>query len=685
MKLRIFILCIAMGVFSLTTHAQDVSYAKRHTQAVRASEPPTIDGVMDEAVWDTAPVLDQFYDRISDGYSKIPTEARILYDDDNFYVVIIAYGDTSKLVATERKYDRTRIFQDDQVQVTFDTFHDQRRSYIFGVNPLGTRLDARSSTSGFNIAWDADWEAETTILPDRWITEMRIPIGVMYLDKTATETWGVNFFRDNREANEFSRWSYNPNIASRTERYGELRGLDLSNVTVVTDPDIETYASVSTTKVKDEDASTRISAGLDASLRINSHWITTVTVNPDFGQVEADSDTIELRDTERFLPERRPFFNEGAELFRTPLRLYNSRRITDIEVGAKITGTGEDWTLAALDIQGTSTSTGDGNFLVSRYTQRVTDEVELGGVLINATGRDGDNTVFGLDSRVELGENTVWTTQATFLEDKSRQSDPNATEQGDIRSSDYAWVTELEGGTKPLFWEIELVDISEGYSPDLGFISRDDIQGLNGELDLVMDDVSGPVERYGGEAEFEYYQNHDGMTTLRDFELGSFVNFDSNIDFFVQRTEDFHHPYDNHTNTFWMGYNMQNRYKSYMGSYSWGEFQETKFKQFSTRKPFRIGERYTTELTADYRLEEIEDSNDEEEIWLVRCVNEYTFAWEGRVKLTVEESSEDRYNRTLLFAYEDVGVWDFYIVLNDIKESNGIESQGVFSKFVYRW
>lgn len=685
MSLRFLVLCLVAVVFTNAVGAQEISYAPRHFDAVRTSTPPTIDGNPDDAVWQTAPLLDTFYDRITDGYAEFTTEARILYDQDNIYLVFIAHGDTEKLVASERKYDRERIFSDDVVQVSFDTFHDKKRTYMFTVNPLGTRLDARSGTRGFNLSWDAEWEAATQVLEDRWIAEIRIPIGVMYLDKEDNQTWGINLFRDNRDKNEFSRWAYNPTILNRTERFGEMRGLDLADVNVVTDPKIETYASSSTTKIKDDVASTRLATGLDASLRINSHWITTVTVNPDFGQVEADSDTIELRDTERFLPERRPFFNEGDELFQTPFLLYNSRRITDIEVGAKITGTGENWTLATMDIQGASTSTGDGNFFVSRYTQRLSDDVELGGVLINAAGDDGDNTTIGLDSRIEISDKAVWTTQGVLLEDRSRQTDPMSPNQGDVENSEYAWKTRLDGGTKPFFWEVEYVDISKEFSPDLGFISRKDIQGVNAEFEWVFEDIAGPVEKYGFGAEVEHYRNHDSMTTLRDFVASAFVHFDSNIDVFIQREEDFHYPYDNFTNTVWMGYNMHDRYNSYMGSVNWGRFQNVDFEQLSATKPFRIGDRYTTELTADYRLEEADFINGQDEIWLVRCVNEYTFEWDGRIKVTLEESSEDRYNRTLLFAYEDVRDWDFYLVFNDAKDALGIESRGLFSKFVYRW
>jgi len=117
--------------------------------------------------------------------------------------------------------------------------------------------------------------------------------------------------------------------------------------------------------------------------------------------------------------------------------------------------------------------------------------------------------------------------------------------------------------------------------------------------------------------------------------------------------------------------------------WSYGAFLGVPFEQFSITKPFGIGDRFTSEIEVNFRREDRAIVGDTD-VWLVRWDSEYTWEWEGRVRLTLEESSENRYNRTLLFAYEDVGDWDYYFLLSDV-QSGGEVVRGFFTKFVYRF
>ena len=114
-------------------------------------------------------------------------------------------------------------------------------------------------------------------------------------------------------------------------------------------PRLRTYASAT---YDFESDSTEFSTGPDVGMRLNSELTSAFPLNPDFGQVEADPDTIELRETERFLRERRTFFREGSELFDTPVNIYYSRRFEKIDAGGKVTGQGDTWALGLVDVQG---------------------------------------------------------------------------------------------------------------------------------------------------------------------------------------------------------------------------------------------------------------------------------------------------------------------------------------------
>ncbi len=161
---QITALFLCLIPFTTSMAARLDSYPLRHIDAVRAQNPPNIDAVLDDELWNSASTVTKFCDRRTDGYSKQNTIARIAYDDKYIYVAFECFEDPKTIVTAERKYDRTRLFSDDLVQVTFDTFHDQEGAYIFTVNPLGTKMDARRGIFGFNIAWNADWQAAAKIL-----------------------------------------------------------------------------------------------------------------------------------------------------------------------------------------------------------------------------------------------------------------------------------------------------------------------------------------------------------------------------------------------------------------------------------------------------------------------------------------------------------------------------------------
>ena len=673
--------------------------------AVRTSTPPIIDGVPNDDAWVDAPVVTNFITTRTNAPSEQQTFVRLLYDDENLYVLFECIEDPETIIAQEKKYDRSRLrFSDDNVSVRFDTFNDHKQTYVFTVNALGTRADQRNGVFGSNSSWDAFWDAEVTITHDRWFAEMAIPIGVMHLDRGDNETWGVNFNRTDRGSNAFSRWSYHDEIASggfggffgggggrgrprQVADFGHLVGLDLSNLSTVREPLIETYASATVLKRHGGNTHTKFATGVDVSMRLTNHWVGTFTLNPDFGQVEADEGDIQLRDTERRVSERRPFFNEGAELFSTPITIYESRRIVDIAAGAKITGTGKDWTLASLVLDGDGSRSGnDAKFLVGRYTRTISEEVQLGAMLVAVDREDGYNWVGGLDTRIDVTPTIALTSQLLMMRDKREivTLDDRGFEETTVnRLSEYAFEARLSGGTRPFFWGLTYRDISAQFDPDLGFVSRRDIVGPSVFLSLRDDIDQHGIESYFISFSSMLYQNHDGDTVLRDFGLFGSINFMNDIDIFFGKSEDYRRPFNNSRNNISVNYNRQDRWHSVRISYGWGEFQDVPYESIGGRKPWKVGDNWTFEVDGTFRRESPRGSDDRD-IWLVRLESEYNFPWEGRLKLTWEETGTDEYNRALLFTYEDVGDWDFYFVINDGLFA-GETVRGAFTKFVYRW
>ena len=679
---HITVLFIALPVIVLLTNtgtAQDRGPA-RSMVAVRTDTPPVIDGKLDDACWSQANVVTDFTDYRIEQPAKEQTFVRVLYDDENLYIAFECIEpDPNRIVGVERRYDQS-LREEDYVSVQFDTFHDHRCTYIFTLNTLGTRRDARMGLFDYreDSTWGCDWSAACTVEKDRWFAEMAIPIANMLFDRKDAVTWGLNFYRRERSIPERSYWCYRNSQARYPTEFGHLTNLDLAKVKLKRKPSYETYFSA-TSDLKE--SSNKLSTGLDMSLRLNSELTSAFTINPDFGQVEADPDTIELRDTERFLRERRPFFREGNELFGSPLNIYYSRRFMDIDAGAKMTGQGRNWALGILDVQGKIERDDKeltGNYHVGRYIHNIGENSHIGGIWANSNRSDGTNITGGLDARLFFDSTTSFTAQFLGLRDSK------GIETDGINDHDaYGLYTALSvGGGRPLWWHATYRDISRGFRPDLGYIPRRDIRGPGSYLSYREYFDQGIFKSISASSRIDVYENNDHDTTLRDFEEGVRVGFRNEVEVSYARGDKFHDPYQNWYDSIRIEYNEEvDVWDSISVSFARGVYEEEPYKEYSLEKPMKITERLVTTFEGNYRVKE---ENGDENIWLWRSVTQYNFPWNGRIKFTAEQTSEDRHNLTMLFSWPMKDDTDLYFLLNDY-EIDGEKVRAAFLKIVYRF
>ncbi len=661
--------------------------------AVRAEEPPMLDGRMDDPCWANAPEVSGFTEFKTEKPAVEQTRVRLLYDDRFIYVFFTCLEpEPEKILASVRKYDR-KLRGDDYVELILDTFHDRRGKYVFMTNTLETRYDARGDVFGWNPSWDCDWKVACQVEKDRWCAEMAIPIDAMHFNKGENITWGVNFHRSEKGREEESFWSFHPDYVLAARACGDLVALNLSKVPVNRRPQFEAYVSGTYSQLA---GNTETATGIDTSMRLTPHIITDFTVNPDFGQVEADADDIKLRDTERFLPERRAFFKEGAELFSTPFTVYYSRRFFDIDWGAKITGVGDGWRFGLIDVKGNIRRGGtarEGNYTVARVIRNVGESSHLGAILANSDRDDGYNRTGGLDAKLRLTDYMSWSSQALGLWDAEKVTyvDEEGEEYTVVERHDgYAAFTKLSYDRQPLEWRVALMDISKDFVPDLGFIRRRDLRG--GSLDITLeDDVNeGTLKKWFLDGEFDFHQDHMGNTTLRDYGLAAGLHFRKRIKISVSRSEEYHRPYNNNRTSVHLAYNLEDPWHSISGTYTHGCFQEVPYDQVSIDKPFRIGKRFTSSFKANHRWEYPKGVDEEgydledRTIWLWRWVSEYTFKWDARTKLTIENTNQNRHNITLFFSWYPDDSTDFHIVATAAR--SGEESEhGIFTKLVKRF
>src|SRR5437660_5017393 len=288
--------------------------------AVRAASPVVIDARDDDAVWRLAPAITQFreFQPKEDGDPRFAHEAKVAYDDRNLYVFIRAFDPhpDSILKLLARRDVRAAT---DQLRIMVDSDHDRRSGFEFAVNPAGVKRDyAMYNDSQEDDAWDAVWDVGTQVDSLGWTAEFRIPLSQLRYVPQATNTFGFAVWRDIQRYSERVSWPvYRGSQAGISSQLGELTGLD--GLPSPRRPEIAPYLvtkNVSVAAGGGFDRSQKVTCGADLKFGITSNLTLDAAVNPDFGQVEADPAVLNLTAFESFFQERRPFFVQGAGIFR---------------------------------------------------------------------------------------------------------------------------------------------------------------------------------------------------------------------------------------------------------------------------------------------------------------------------------------------------------------------------------
>ena len=403
---------IGLGILIITVCLATSAFARgqnsgRVIKAKWIDAPPVIDGDLSDGVWEQAEIADNFY-RVEGAHgvpAELGTKAMVMYDENTLYVGLHCdEPNMNALRETQTRRDAP-VWRDDTVQVLLDTYHDQRNCYVLAVNTLETQMDAKiSNESNFDQAWDANWEAKVQKNGNHWTAEMAIPFSELRFDPEAT-TWGINFARPHPMEGVRYTWADTGDDFSRVSEFGTLENLEFSRVN--TDRKIDILPYVTQRRVEGE--SLDMSTGLDVAIPFSTSITTNLTFNPDFSQLESDSTRINVSsDRELYLPERRPFFREGSELFEMPLDLFYSRRVQDIDYGVKSTGKVGDYNFAFIDTYGTMVDRYDddqkkqANLLATRISRNVGERTVIGAMGLQKHQADRDVTLLSLDGRFAL-------------------------------------------------------------------------------------------------------------------------------------------------------------------------------------------------------------------------------------------------------------------------------------------
>ncbi len=490
---------------------RDGPVARPATMSTRVTDPPHIDGRLDDAAWQLAtPIgeLTQVEPELGVPASE-KSDIRFAHDDDNLYMMIRCFDrEPDQIVNTTRERD-ARLEVDDRVEIVFDTFLDRRNAFFFQINAGGSKGDALITNNGanFNKPWDGIWDGAAQIDAEGWSAELALPFKTLNF-AAGQETWGFNIERYIGRKREEARWTN----ASRDQRLfniyrcGDLAGLAGIRQGIGLDV-VPFYVSHWRNERESENKTLLGEPGFDLFYKLIPSLTFSLTVNTDFAETEVDERQINLTRFPLFFPERRDFFLQDAGVFEFgfnnsggggdgALIPFFSRRIglsedgeeVPILAGAKLTGRAGDYGIGVLDVQTDELDALDGqNLFAGRLTKNVGEQSTIGGIVTRGNpagteadgqpGGTGDNALYGFDathraSVFDEGRDLI--TTGFFLYSDSE----------DVSSRQSAFGLGLSAPGDFLSWELDALEIQEHFDPALGFVPRSDIRRYQGGIDL---------------------------------------------------------------------------------------------------------------------------------------------------------------------------------------------------------
>jgi len=327
--------CFFQGAYANSPLPAGDTIPDRIYTTQRIETPPVIDGKLDDACWETGEWQTD-YKQFVPVYNSPPsfkTELKVLYNNKSIFVAIRSYDHMDKIT---KRLGRRDNFLGDIVGIMFDSYHDRRTAFEFNVTSAGQKLDIWHSDGGWDVNWDAVWYAKVAYEEDAWTAEFEIPLSQLRYSPDPGQVWGFDSWRFINRLQEEDHWKLVANDGTgAVYTYGELHGLN--GLPKNRRLELSPYVSGSITtseKVPGNPYAKGIRfggrAGLDAKIGLSNNFTLDATINPDFGQVEADPSVMNLSAFETYFEEKRPFFIEGNNIFSFDFDgddLFYSRRI----------------------------------------------------------------------------------------------------------------------------------------------------------------------------------------------------------------------------------------------------------------------------------------------------------------------------------------------------------------------
>ncbi|HPR65395.1 MAG TPA: DUF5916 domain-containing protein [Thermoanaerobaculia bacterium] len=501
------ILMLFLMIVCVTSVAQEAEkMITAEVQSIRpTSGPIVLDGILDEPGWVNAWNIEVPIE-LTPG-ENIPAPVRttvwLTHDESNLYAAFKAYDPNPEEIRAHLS-DRDNAWSDDWVGIVLDTFNDQRRDYLFVVNPLGIQMDSIEVwNGGSGGSWDGIWDAVCKIESWGWTAEMKIPFSTLRFQRVPGEQiWGFDAVRGytrsfHRQMGAFPRDRNNNCYLCQAIKIkgfaGLTPGLNLEvnpTLTAVATDSRPDFPGGSMERDRED-----VEAGLTVKWGFTTNLTLSSTLNPDFSQVEADSLQLDVNEPfALYYEEKRPFFMEGADIFSNQFNTVYTRTVREPSWGLKLTGKEKSHTLGAYLVQDDTTNVilpgsqgsswltldTDSMSTVVRYAKDFGDSYTFG---THLTGRKGDgyqNSVLGLDGNLRFTDRDWF---KILVVGSSTEYPDRVVEDYDQPSgsfSDFAGWFYFRHSSRNFVWVAEYVDVGEDFRADMGYMPQVDYRQIRG-------------------------------------------------------------------------------------------------------------------------------------------------------------------------------------------------------------
>ena len=489
----------------------------------KTSEPIKIDGIGNEATWQSAEPANNFFMVLpmDTSHAKVLTDVRMCYDHDNIYILATCYKKIAGVNMVESLRRDFNFQKNDNFIFFIDPFDDQTSGFTFGANADGAQWDGSLYEGGkADLSWDNKWESVVKNDAEKYVFEASIPFKTIRYKKGITE-WGINFSRNDLKSPEKSSWTPIP-------RQFPTASLAYTGTLIWDEPPPDAgnnislipYAlsGVSKDYLKQTSTLFNKAVGIDAKIAVTSSLNLDLTVHPDFSQVEVDKQVTNLDRYELFFPEKRQFFLENADIFGNfgyaNIHPFFSRRIglaAPIRYGARLSGKlDKNWRIGAMDMQTenvNATNAPAQNFAVVSLQRRVFKRSNIGFIYAdktslnyNAAADTGKITYSAYNRNMGLeynlaSSNNIWTGKALFLKSFSPEKS----------GKDFTQAANLQYNSKfvNISWQHEYVGAN--YNAEAGYVPRHGNIKMNPQITKIFFPRGGRILSHGVQLNSTYF------------------------------------------------------------------------------------------------------------------------------------------------------------------------------------